>query len=114
MRVVGTVFDAVTQFSSIEGSQTGSIMPNTTSAKKRLKQSLASRARNRAVKSEVKTVCKRVLAAVEAKTVDKAEAEFRLAAKTLDQAAAKRTIHRNAAARTKSRLSAKVKALKGK
>jgi small subunit ribosomal protein S20 len=89
-------------------------MPNTTSAKKRLKQSLVRRARNRSTKSEIKTQYKKVLTAVKEGSVEQAETEFRTAARVLDQAAAKRTIHRNAAARTKSRLSAKIKALKGK
>ncbi len=89
-------------------------MPNIASAKKRLKQSLVRRARNRAVKSKIKTQCKKVLVAVEQKSVEKADLEFRTAAKLLDRAAAKRCIHPNAAARTKSRLSAKIKKLKGK
>jgi small subunit ribosomal protein S20 len=42
------------------------------------------------------------------------ETEFRAAVKKLDQAAAKGVIHKNAAARTKSRLSARVKATKSK
>lgn len=89
-------------------------MPNIASAKKRLKQSLVRRGRNRADKSQLKTQCKKVLAAVEQKLVETADAEFRTAAKLLDRAAAKRRIHPNAAARTKSRLSAKIKQLKGK
>ena len=88
-------------------------MPNTKSAKKRLRQSLERRARNRAVKSSLKTHIKKVLTAVDegadaAPTGD----EFRTAAKKLDQAAAKGVIHRNKAARLKSRLSARLKAAK--
>ena len=45
---------------------------------------------------------------------EEAETELRKAAKLLDKSAAKHVIHRNAAARVKSRLSAKVKTLKGK
>lgn len=89
-------------------------MPNTKSAKKRLRQSTERRARNRATKSALKTQCKKVLAAVKEGNVEQAGTELRLAAKKLDQAAAKRTIHPNAAARTKSRLSARVKAAKQK
>lgn len=89
-------------------------MPNIASAKKRLKQSLVRRARNRAVKSQIKTQCKKVLAAIAQNAPETADAEFRKAAKLLDRAASKRRIHPNAAARTKSRLSAKIKKLKGK
>ena len=42
------------------------------------------------------------------------QAEFKLTAKALDQAAAKGVIHKNAAARTKSRLNKALKVLAGK
>ena len=89
-------------------------MPNIKSAKKRLKQSVVHRERNRATKRAIHTECKKVLGAVEAGNLQQAEAELRVVAKKVDQAAAKRIIHRNAAARVKSRLSARVKTLKGK
>ena len=89
-------------------------MPNIKSAKKRLRQSIVRRERNRSAKHEIKTGCKKVTAAVAAGSVEQAETELRAAAKLLDQSAAHRVIHRNAAARVKSRLSAKVKKLKGK
>lgn len=87
-------------------------MPNIKSAKKRLRQSIARRTQNRAVKSELRTLCRRVREAVAEHDVTKAEDEFRLAVKKLDRAGARRVIHPNAAARVKSRLSARVKALK--
>ncbi len=89
-------------------------MPTTKSAKKRLRQSLERRAVNRSVKSSIKTQVRKVRQAVAAGDVAKAEAELRLAAKKLDRAGAKRVIHPNAAARTKSRLSHLIKAAKGK
>jgi small subunit ribosomal protein S20 len=89
-------------------------MPNIQSARKRLKQNIVRRECNRSVKSAIRTECKKVVAAVVAGDVAKAESEFRTAAKMLDQTAARRVIHRNAAARTKSRLSARIKKLKGK
>lgn len=89
-------------------------MPNIQSAKKRLKQSIRLREKNRAVKSAIKTECKKVIAAVAAGDPAKADSELRSAAKMLDQAAAKKVIHRNASSRAKSRLSAKVKTIKGK
>ena len=87
-------------------------MPTTKSAKKRLRQNVARRDRNRSIKRAVRHQCRKVREAVNAGDVELAEAEFRLAAKRLDRAGARNIIHRNAAARTKSRLSAKIKALK--
>jgi small subunit ribosomal protein S20 len=89
-------------------------MPNIKSAKKRLKQSLVRRERNRAAKRSIHTEYKKVLEAVKAGNVEQAETELRTVAKKVDKAAAKKVIHVNAAARVKSRLSAKVKKLKGK
>ncbi len=55
-----------------------------------------------------------VRAAAAAGDAEKAQAAFRLACKKLDRAAAKNLIHRNAAARSKSRLSKVVKDAGGK
>ena len=87
-------------------------MPNTNSAKKRLRQNTAQRDRNRAIKSAVRSQMKRVREAVKAGEVDKAEEEFRLAAKKLDRAGARNIIHRNATARYKSRLQGLIKKAK--
>ena len=87
-------------------------MPNTKSAKKRLRQNADRRTRNRALRSEVRTQCRKVREAIKAADAEAAEAEFRLAAKKLDRAGAQNIVHRNAAARLKSRMSAKIKALK--
>ncbi|MEX0678164.1 MAG: 30S ribosomal protein S20 [Pirellulales bacterium] len=89
-------------------------MPNSNSAKKRLRQNLARRARNRSVKSAVRTQVRKVREAVAAGDVTTGETEFRLAAKRLDKAAAAGVVHANLAARVKSRLSAALKAGKGK
>jgi small subunit ribosomal protein S20 len=86
-------------------------MPQTKSAKKRLRQNIVRRERNRAVKRAVRTQCKKVLEAVQAGNVEGAKAELKAAAQKLDRAAAHKIVHRNAAARTKSRLSARIKAL---
>jgi small subunit ribosomal protein S20 len=79
-------------------------MPTTSSAKKRHRQSLERRAKNRATKSALKTQIKKVREAATSGNPEKAETEFRLVAKKLDRAGAKRVIHPNAASRTKSRL----------
>jgi len=87
-------------------------MPHTKSAKKRHKQSESSRVKNRAVKSTLKTLNRRVRSKATAKDLEAAETDFRLTAKSLDQAAAKGVIHKNVASRTKSRLSKALKAAK--
>ena len=87
-------------------------MPSTISAKKRLRQNIAQRARNRSIKRDVRTQCRKVNEAIEAGNAELAETEFRLAAKRLDRAGSRKIIHRNATARTKSRLSARIKAIK--
>ena len=87
-------------------------MPNTASAKKRLRQNIVHRDRNRSIKRVVRHRCRKVREAIKAGDIETAEAEFRLAAKGLDRAGGRNIIHRNAAARTKSRLVAKIKALK--
>jgi small subunit ribosomal protein S20 len=89
-------------------------MPNTKSAKKRHRQSLDRRTRNRAAKATLKTLVKKVRGALEAGNVAEAETGYRVAVKKLDQSASRRIIHRNAAARVKSRLSAALKASKQK
>jgi small subunit ribosomal protein S20 len=87
-------------------------MPNTKSAKKRLRQNVVRKTHNRAVKRSVRTQIRKVREAVKANDVDQAETEFRLVAKKLDRAASRNIIHCNSAARLKSRLSARIKAIK--
>ena len=89
-------------------------MPNTNSAKKRLRQNEVRRGRNRAAKSAIKTQIRKVREAVVAGAVEKGETEFRLVAKRVDNAAAAGVVHANQAARVKSRLSAALKAAKTK
>jgi len=87
---------------------------HTKSAKKRLRQSLERRERNRSTKAALKTQAKKIREAVKAGDLAKAEEEARIAARKLDLAASKKIIHRNAAARTKSRISHLLKASKQK
>lgn len=87
-------------------------MPNSESAKKRLRQSEVRRKRNRSTKSSLRTQIRKVREAIATGEVESSEAEFRKVVKKLDQAAAKKVIHPNAAARTKSRLSKAVKSVK--
>ncbi|MCO8121738.1 30S ribosomal protein S20 [Stieleria sp. TO1_6] len=84
-------------------------MPNTASAKKRLRQNEKLRQHNRTIRSRMRTQLRKVREAVASGDAEKAQTEFRVAVKRLDQAAAKNLIHKNAAARTKSRLNRLVK-----
>lgn len=83
-------------------------MANIKSQIKRNKQNLVRHERNKAVRSEVKSRAKSAVAAAEA-GADDADERLRMAIKRLDMAAAKGVIHRNAAARRKSRLVARVR-----
>lgn len=85
-------------------------MAHTLSAEKRLRQSRKRHARNRAVKSRIKTCEKKFLQAVRENDLDRARAELSAAARLLDRAARKGIIHRNKAARRKARLAARLKA----
>lgn len=78
-------------------------MPHTRSAKKSLRKNEKRRAHNRAVKRTIKEQIKKVMAAA-AGPIDQLRAEYNLAAKKLDKAAAKRVVHPNLAARKKSQL----------
>jgi len=86
-------------------------MPNTASAKKRLRQNETRRIRNRAQRSYMRSTLRKVREAVTAGDVDQARAAFKVAQKKLDQAASKNLIHPNAAARTKARLNKLVKSV---
>ena len=87
-------------------------MPNSTSAKKRLRQNLVRRARNRAARSTIKSQVRKVREAIAQGDLEVGQTEFRLAAKRLDKAAATGIVHANLAARVKSRLSAALKQAK--
>jgi small subunit ribosomal protein S20 len=84
-------------------------VPNIKSAKKRHRQSLERRARNRSAKSQLKTALKKLREAVDSKKFDEAKTQYNAFCKMLDQTAAKKIIHVNKASRTKSRLSSMIK-----
>ncbi len=89
-------------------------MPNIASARKRHRQNLKLRTRNRSTKAELKTEIRKVRETAAAGKLADAETEFRVAVAKLDRAAAKRIIHPNRAARLKSRLSSHLKSMKKK
>ena len=72
-------------------------MANIKSQKKRIRTSEVARVRNKAIRSELKTVIKHVKAAVEA-----AQAAATTAYRKLDKAVAKGVIHKNQSANRKS------------
>ena len=82
-------------------------MPNIKSAKKRVIVNNQRAARNKAVKSELKTVLKKADAAIAGGDANK-DALVKVAVKKIDQAAAKGVIHKNNAARKKAQLACKV------
>jgi small subunit ribosomal protein S20 len=82
------------------------------SAKKRVRQNLKHRARNRARKDVLKDQLKSFNTAVTGGDFTKAETELRLVAKRLDQVASKGTIHKNTAARKRSRLTKRLNAVR--
>ncbi|MCH3964700.1 MAG: 30S ribosomal protein S20 [Clostridium sp.] len=86
-------------------------MANIKSAKKRIKVIQTKTLRNKIIKSSLKTTIKKFLAAVESKNIDDAKVTFAASTKALDKAASKGIIHKNNAARKKSRLAAKLNSL---
>ena len=80
-------------------------MANTKSARKRAEKSIRQREKNRAARSRMRTAVKKARQAVEGGAADAATAVAQ-AVRVIDQTAQKGVIHRNTAARSKSRLSA--------
>lgn len=77
-------------------------MANIASQIKRNRQNEKARARNRAVRSKVRTVTRAFREAAEAGDREAAEQAYRTAARELDKAASKGVMHRNTAANRKS------------
>ena len=86
-------------------------MPNIKSAKKRVQIGKIRNARNKADKSELKTVLKKFDAAVAGGNRVEAESAYKVAVKTVDKAAAKGLIHKNNAAHKKSSIDTKLNAM---
>lgn len=86
-------------------------MANSASARKRARQAETNRQANASRRSMMRTYMKKVIAAIEAGDKDKAQDAFKVAESILDRSANKGLIHKNKAARHKSRLTAKINAL---
>ncbi len=85
-------------------------MPHSLSAKKRLRQSAKRRGRNRWRKEQIKEAVREFNEALRAGDKDKAAEQLKVVYKRLDHVAAKGTIHKNTAARKKSRLTRRMQA----
>lgn len=79
-------------------------MANLASAKKRMRQNVKRRERNRRYRSAARTFIKRSRQLIAQGNLEEAEAAVRQAVSTLDKAARKGIIHPNNAARRKSRI----------
>ncbi len=86
-------------------------MANTKQAAKRARQAVKARSHNMSQRSELRTALKKVTAAISAGDKVAAEAVFKSSVSTIDSIADKNIIHKNKAARHKSRLSAAIKAI---
>ena len=86
-------------------------MANSAQSKKRARQAEDSRQRNAGQRSAMRTIIKALKNAIEAGDKELATKEFATATPILDRYASKGLIHKNKAARSKSRLSAKINAL---
>ena len=86
-------------------------MANSPQAKKRARQNEKARKHNASLRSMARTYLKKVDSAIEAGDAEQAKAAFAAAVPVLDRIADKGIIHKNKAARHKSRLNSKIKAL---
>lgn len=86
-------------------------MANTAQARKRARQAESRRVLKSSQRSMVRTYVKRVYSAVAANDAEAAKAALEAAVPVIDRMADKGVIHKNKAARHKSRLNAQVKAL---
>ena len=86
-------------------------MANSKQALKRAKKSVKQRAANMSLRTTLRSAIKKVQKAIAAGDAKAAEAALRAEQSTIDSIADKRIIHKNKAARHKSRLAKQIKAL---
>ncbi len=86
-------------------------MANSAGSRKRARQAVKRNQHNSQIRAKVRTFVKKVAYAVAAGEKEEAVSGFASMQKNLDQAVSKGLIHKNQAARKKSRLSAQIKAL---
>ncbi len=86
-------------------------MANLAGSKKRARQAVTRNKHNAAIRAKMRTMIKRVSYAIDAKNKEEATSNFTNMQQVLDGAVSKGLIHKNLAARKKSRLNARIKAL---
>ena len=86
-------------------------MANSAQARKRARQADKQRAHNASLRSTLRTAIKRVCKAIVAGDKAAAQSVFQQSVSVIDRIADKKIVHKNAVSRTKSRLSAQIKAL---
>ena len=86
-------------------------MANTAQARKRVRQADKARARNASQKSNFRTSIKRVLKSLSEKDKDKSNVHLKEAVSVMDKLVMKGLIHKNKAARHKSRLNRQIQKL---
>ena len=87
-------------------------MANTAQARKRARQSVKVNAHNAALRSTMRTAIKKIIKAIESGDKATATSAYSANVSVIDRIADKKIIHKNKAARHKSRLSAAIKAIK--
>ncbi|XOV90356.1 MAG: 30S ribosomal protein S20 [Pseudomonadota bacterium] len=88
-------------------------MANSPQAKKRARQAENRRQRNASQRSAMRTAIKKVISAIDTGEQEAASSAYQAAVPVIDRAVTHGLIHKNKAARHKSRLNVKVKALAG-
>lgn len=86
-------------------------MPNIASVKKRVRQSEKRRMQNKHLRSRMRTLVKTAQTNIASGDKEAAQKAFQVAVSVIDSTADKGIVHKNKAARDKSRLNAKLKAL---
>lgn len=86
-------------------------MANSPQSKKRARQAEKRRRHNGSLRSTVRTSIKKVIAAIGSGDVENAKSAYAAAVPVIDRMADKGIIHKNKAARHKSRLNAQIKAM---
>ena len=84
-------------------------MPNKHAALKQIRKDRVRQARNHAIRSELKTMTKRLHELLNARKLDEAATCLQALARRYDHAASAGVIHRNTVSRSKSRLMARLK-----
>lgn len=86
-------------------------MANSAQARKRARQAIVRRAHNMSLRSTLRTAVKKVKKAIATGDKAAAQAVFKESQGIIDSISSKKIVHKNTAARTKSRLSSAIKAL---